>query len=133
MPFIKVFSNLIGATCKGKNIIPIPMGSIFKSPKQSGESYRFCSVSSSYHFFSSSSNSFSFRPHFSVTTRWKVLKFRDMVDMGMKLCNGVSKFKMSDSKTDPWACPKSAKFCLDYFSLTTQGIVLIFYMIDIDI
>ena len=41
---------------------------------------------------------------------------------------------MSDSKAGPGACPKAAKICLDYFSLTTEGIVLIFfYMIYINI
>ena len=42
---------------------------------------------------------------FSVTTGWVVLKFRDMVDMDMKLCKNVSKFKMSDYKAGSWACP----------------------------
>ena len=46
--------------------------------------------------------------------------------MDVKLCKGVSKFRMSDSKAGQRACPKPQKFCLDYFSLTTDGIVLIF-------
>ena len=78
--------------------------------------YCFCSVSSS--------SSFSFRPkfypeEFSVTTGRIVLKFRDMVDMDVKLSTRVSKFKMSNSKTGQRACPKTLKFCQDYISLTT--------------
>ena len=46
--------------------------------------------------------------------------------MNVKLCNWVSKFKMLDSKTDPWARPRLPEFCLDCFSLTTEGIVLFF-------
>ena len=68
---------------------------------------------------------------FSVTTRQIVLKFWDMVDMDVKLCKRVSKFKMSVSKAGPRACPKLPN---DYFSLTTEGIVLnIFDVINIDI
>ena len=56
-----------------------------------------------------------------------------MVDMDVKLCKMVSKFKMSDSKAGPRACPKPPKFC-PYFSLTTEVLVLIFFdMIIIDI
>ena len=41
---------------------------------------------------------------------------------------------MLDPMAGPLACPKSPKFCLDYFSLTTEWIVLIFFgMINIDI
>ena len=43
---------------------------------------------------------------FSLTTGWVVLKFGDMVDMDVKLCNRVSKFKMIDSKAGPGAYPK---------------------------
>ena len=50
-----------------------------------------------------------------------------MVDMDVKLLNMVLKLKMLDSKAGPRACPKQPKFCLDYFSLTTEGIVLIFF------
>ena len=56
---------------------------------------------------------------FSVTTGRIVLKFGDMVNMDVKLCKRLSKFKMSGSKDGPPACP-------DYFSLTTEGIVLNF-------
>ena len=38
----------------------------------------------------------------------------------------VSKFKLSASKAGTRACSKSPKFCLDYFSLSIEGIVLIF-------
>ena len=53
--------------------------------------------------------------------------------MDVELCNRVSKFKMSDSNAGPRAYPKPTQLCPDYFSLTTEGIVLIFYRIDIDI
>ena len=56
-----------------------------------------------------------------------------MVDMDAKLCYMVSQFKMSNSKAGPQACPIQPKFCPDYFSLTAEGIVLIFYMKDMDI
>ena len=39
-------------------------------------------------------------------------------------------FKMMESKADPRACPKLPKFCPDYFSLTTEGIVLNFFWYD---
>ena len=55
-----------------------------------------------------------------------------MVDMDMKLCNRVSKFKMSDSRAGLWAWPKPPELCTDFLSLTTEGIVVIFYMIGID-
>ena len=61
---------------------------------------------------------------FSVTTGWTVLKFGDMVDMDVKLCNRVSKFKMLDSEAGKRACQKPPKFDPDYFSLSTEGIVL---------
>ena len=32
----------------------------------------------------------------------------------MKLCNSVSKLKISDFKAGPQAWPKPSKFCLDY-------------------
>ena len=67
---------------------------------------------------------------FSVTTKWIIPKFGDMVYMDVKLCKRVPKFKMSDSKAGPRACPEPQKFCSDYFSITTEGIVDI---IDIDI
>ena len=56
-----------------------------------------------------------------------------MVDKDVKFCNRVSKFKMSDSKAGLRACPKSPKFCPDYFSLTstTEGIILSFFGFDI--
>ena len=38
-----------------------------------------------------------FAHKFSVTTRQIVLKVEDMVNMDVKLCKKVSKFKMSDS------------------------------------
>ena len=53
-----------------------------------------------------------------------VLKFGDMVDMDVKLCNKVLKFKMSDSKAAPW--PKQSKFCPAKISETTRQIVLKF-------
>ena len=79
---------------------------IFKSPKQSGKTYCFCSVSSS---------SFSYLPKFglaeiSKTTRRIVLKFGDMVDMDVTLRYSVLKFEMLDSKAGPRACPKQPKF-----------------------
>ena len=67
----------------------------------------------------------------SVTTGRIVLKFGDMVDMDVKLCNRVLKFKMSDSKAGPGACLKTAKLFPDYFSLSTEGIVLNFFLNDI--
>ena len=52
--------------------------------------------------------------------------------MDVKLCKRVSKFRMSDFKAGPQACPKPLKFCPDYISLTSEGIVLIFFdMINI--
>ena len=50
-----------------------------------------------------------------------------MVDSDVKLCNRVSEFKLSDSKAAPQACPKPPKFYPDYFSLTTERIVLKFF------
>ena len=52
--------------------------------------------------------------------------FGDMVDMDVEICKRVSKLKMSDYKAGTRACPKPLNFCLDYISLTTEGIVLIF-------
>ena len=58
--------------------------------------------------------------------------------MDVKLCDRVSKFKMFDSKAGPQAFPKPLKFCLfccftefclDHFSLTTEGNVLNFFLI----
>ena len=69
------------------------------------------------------------RDYFLLTTGRIVLKFGDMLDMDVKLCNRVSKFKMSDSKAGPQAFPKLPKFCRDYFLLTTEGIVLIFFLV----
>ena len=40
------------------------------------------------------------------TTGRIVLKFEDMVDMDVNLCNRVLKFKMWGSKASPWVCPK---------------------------
>ena len=64
-----------------------------------------------------------------------VLKFGDMIDIKVKLCKRVSKFKMLGSKAGPLACPKSPKLCPDYFSLTTEVIVLKIFldMINIDV
>ena len=72
---------------------------------------------------------FFFRPkfcpdEFSVTTGLIVLKFGDMLDMDVKLCNRVSKFQMSDSNAGTWACPKPLKCCPNYISTTPEGIVL---------
>ena len=96
-----------------------------KSPQRSGDTYCFCCVS--YYFFPF--HFFLFAPKFctddfSVTTGRISLKFGNMVDMDVKLCNWVSKFKMSDSKADPRTCAKPLKFCLNGFSLTTEEIVL---------
>ena len=52
---------------------------------------------------------------------------------GCELCKRVSKFKMSDSKASPWACPKPLKLCLNYISLTLEGIVLNFFFDMINI
>ena len=49
-----------------------------------------------------------------------------MVYMDVKLCNRVSKFKMLDFKAGPRACSKPPTFCPDYFSLTIEGIAMIF-------
>ena len=49
------------------------------------------------------------RDEFLVTTRLIVLKFGDMIDMDMKFCKKISKFKMTDSKAGSWACPKTAQ------------------------
>ena len=67
---------------------------------------------------------------YSVAAGRIVLKFEDLVDMEVKLCNRVSNFKISDSKAGPQTCPKPPKFCPDYSSLTTEGIVLIFFRYD---
>ena len=58
-----------------------------------------------------------------------------MVDMNVKFCNRVLTFKMSDTKAGPRACQNPPTYCPDYFSLTTEGFVLIFFsdMIIIDI
>ena len=48
--------------------------------------------------------------------------------------NGHLNEKILDSKAGPRVCPKLPNFCPDYFSLTTEEIVLIvFDIIDIDI
>ena len=64
-----------------------------------------------------------------MSTRLILLKFGDMVEMYVKFCMRVAKFKMLDSKTGLRAlltqnCQNG--LCLDYFSLTTHGIVLKF-------
>ena len=58
-----------------------------------------------------------------------------MVDMDVKMCKRLSKFKMSDSKAGPLACPKTPKICADYISLTIGLIVEKFFfdMINIDV
>ena len=48
---------------------------------------------------------------FSVITKCIISKFGDMVYMDVKLCKRVPKFKMSDSKAGPRACPEPQKFC----------------------
>ena len=47
---------------------------------------------------------------FSVTTKRIVLKFGDMIDIDMKLCKRVSKFKMADPKVHPG----HAQTCLNF-------------------
>ena len=80
---------------------------LIKFPERSGETYCFCSVSSSFYYYSFSTSSFSyscysfFLPKFypaeiSITTGEIVLKFGHMVDMDVKLCNRILKFKMWD-------------------------------------
>ena len=96
------------------------INAIIKSPKRSGETYCVAPFLLLLLF----AQILSRRLDFSVTTGRIVLQFGDMVDMIVKLCERVSKFKMMDSKADTWACPKPQKFCLDYISLTTEGIVL---------
>ena len=49
------------------------------------------------------------------------MKFKDMVDIDVKLCKRVSKFKMLGSKAGSWACPKPPNFVF-----TTGQIVLKF-------
>ena len=83
-----------------------------EAPKRSWKAKCFCPVSSYYY-------SLSWPDEFSVTTERIVLKFWDMVDMDVKLCKMVSKFKMLDSKIGLRPCPKTPKFCPDYFSLYT--------------
>ena len=57
-----------------------------------------------------------------------------MIDMDMKLCKRVSKFKMADSRAPTGACRNPPIFCPDTFSITTGRIVLKFEdMTDIDI
>ena len=112
---------------------------IFESPKRSGGHIDFSPfllliiILFFYFFFFFFLFFFFFFPskfcsdEFSVAAGQIVLKFEDLVDMEVKLCNRVSKFKISDSKASPQACPKPPKFCPDYSSLTTEGIVLIFF------
>ena len=47
-----------------------------------------------------------------------------MVDIGVKLCKKVSKFKMLDSKA---GVPKNTEILSRNISLTTEGIVLRFF------
>ena len=63
---------------------------LVKSPKRSGDAYCLCSVSSS----SSSSSSSSFTPKFclvqlSIANGQIALKFWDMLEMDVQLCNRV--------------------------------------------
>ena len=59
-----------------------------------------------------------------LTTQRSVLKLGDVEDIVVKLCSGLLKFKRSDSTAGKRVCPKQLTFCLDYLSLTTEGIVL---------
>ena len=88
---------------------------LIKSPNRSLEIYWFCSVSSSSFLFFCFFIFFflsKFCPHkFSVTIGRIGLKFGDMIDMIMKLCQKVTKglnFKVMDSKA-PLVHAKSAK------------------------
>ena len=63
---------------------------------------------------------------FSVITGGIVMKFGDMVDMDVKLCNMVSNSKCRPLSI-PVACTKPPNFCQDYFSLITEGVVLKFF------
>ena len=88
---------------------------LIKSPNRSWEIYWFCSVSSSSFLFFCFFIFFflsKFCPHkFSVTIGRIGLKFGDMIDMIMKLCQKVTKglyFKVVDSKA-PLVHAKSAK------------------------
>ena len=107
--------------------------SLIKTPKRSGETYCFCSVFFLFFlFFFFFCHFFFFPPkfcldEFSVTTGRIVRKFWDMVDMDVKLCKKVSKFKILDSKAGPGACPKPLKFCPENILLATEGIVLRFF------
>ena len=49
---------------------------------------------------------------------------------GCEFCKEVSKLKMADSKAGTLVYHKMPKFCSDYFSLTTQGVVFIFDMVN---
>ena len=104
--------------------------SYFVSFSSSFSSYSIYSISS-ISFFSST---FSL-DEFSVPTGWIVLNFDNMVNMDVKLCKRVSKFKMSDSKAGLLARPKPPKICPDYISLTIGLSVEMFFfdMIDIDV
>ena len=49
-----------------------------------------------------------------------------MVDIDVKLCKKVKKFRMLYSVAGLWACPKPPNVHSDNFSLFDQGIVLNF-------
>ena len=66
---------------------------------------------------------------FSLPIGHIVLKFGDMIDMDMKFCKRVSKFKRQTLR----ACPNLPQFYTDKFSVTTGWSVLKFWdMIDMD-
>ena len=91
--------------------------SYFVSSSSSFSSYSIYSISSSL-------------DEFSVPTGWIVLNFDNMVNMDVKLCKRVSKFKMSDSKAGLLARPKPPKICLT-IGLSVE--MFFFYMINIDV
>ena len=111
---------------------------IIKSPKRSGETY-FCFGSSSYNYYSCFPFFLLLFLSAQILSRQFLSNHRtdcpEILGYGRYGCEVVQKgFKMSDSKAGPWACPKPPKFCSDYFSRITEGIVLkTIDMIDIDI
>ena len=72
---------------------------------------------------------------FLVTTGQIVLKFGYIVDLDVKLCKRVSKFKMLDSKAGPRVPPKPQKFWPDFLTNHRSDCSEFFFfdMINIDI
>ena len=81
---------------------------LIKYPKGSETIYYFCSVPSSF----CAQNC---RDEFSVTIGRIVLKSGDIIDIDMKLCKRVSKFKMSNFMAGLRACSQTAKILSGLF------------------